>query len=117
MDIDRDRSIGIVHRLPADARGRKLKLPFIATARLTRHRLTRQQDTGCAAAVKRVALHSLPSGPGSAPKPTRRVRGLFPIALWLLISGSNDSSAEILGNARIGFTAERVLVLDGRRFV
>jgi hypothetical protein len=30
---------------------------------------------------------------------------------------STDLSAEILGDARVGFTAERVLVLDGRRYV
>jgi hypothetical protein len=42
---------------------------------------------------------------------------LFPIAFWLLMLGSPHLSAETLGDARVGFSAERVLVLDGRRYV
>jgi hypothetical protein len=45
------------------------------------------------------------------------MRHLSLIAFSLLMSGSASSSAEVLGDARVGFTAERVLVLDGRRYV
>jgi len=46
-----------------------------------------------------------------------RARRLSPIALLLSILPSTHPSAETLGDARVGFTAERVLILDGRRFV
>ena len=46
-----------------------------------------------------------------------RARCLSPIALLLSILPSTHPSAETLGDARVGFTAERVLILDGRRFV
>ena len=39
------------------------------------------------------------------------------IALLLSILPSTHPSAETLGDARVGFTAERVLILDGLRFV
>jgi hypothetical protein len=92
-------------------------LPFTPIPRPTHHHFTGHQDTGCAAAVQRVAPHSLPSGPRSGAKPTRCLPRLFPIAFWLLMLGSANLSAETLGDARVGFTAERVLVLDGRPYV
>src|ERR1700758_4915529 len=42
---------------------------------------------------------------------------LFPIAFSLLVLISTHAQAETIGNARVGFTAERVLILDGRSFV
>jgi len=42
---------------------------------------------------------------------------LFPIALSLSIFLSTHAPAETLGDARVGFTAERVLILDGRSYV
>ena len=42
---------------------------------------------------------------------------LIAFALSLSLSGRPAAQAETLGDARIGFSAERVLVIDGRRFV
>jgi hypothetical protein len=46
-----------------------------------------------------------------------RALRLSPIALSLAILLSTHAVAETLGDARVGFTAERVLILDGRSFV
>jgi len=46
-----------------------------------------------------------------------RALRLSPIALSLSILLSTHAVAETLGDARVGFTAERVLILDGRSFV
>jgi hypothetical protein len=46
-----------------------------------------------------------------------RALRLSPIAFSLLVLLSTRGQAETLGNARVGFTAERVLILDGRSFV
>jgi hypothetical protein len=92
-------------------------LPFIAIARLTHHRLITDQDTSCAAAVQRIAS-SLPANrPGSYLKRTGSMLCLLPAAVLLSMLGATQSPAETLGDARVGFTAERVLVLDGRRYV
>jgi hypothetical protein len=49
------------------------------------------------------------------------MRAVLPVmiafALALLPAGRPAAQAETLGDARIGFRAERVLVIDGRRFV
>jgi hypothetical protein len=37
-------------------------------------------------------------------------------ALSLVVSTSSNAVAETLGDARVGFSAERVLIVDGRRF-
>ena len=92
-------------------------LPFIATADLTHHRLVADQDTGCAATVQRVAPPLRTSRPESRRKKPSRLLCLFPAAVLLSMLGSTHSPAETLGDARVGFTAERVLVLDGRRYV
>lgn len=42
---------------------------------------------------------------------------LIAFALSLSLSGRPAAQAETLGDARVGFSAERVLVIDGRRFV
>src|SRR6516225_12329010 len=42
---------------------------------------------------------------------------LFPIAFSLLVLVSTHAQAETIGDARVGFTAERVLLLDGKSFV
>lgn len=42
---------------------------------------------------------------------------LIAFALSLSLSGRPGARAETLGDARIGFSAERVLVIDGRRFI
>src|ERR1700751_1641823 len=42
---------------------------------------------------------------------------LFPIAFSLLVFIATYAQAETIGDARVGFTAERVLILDGRSFV
>jgi hypothetical protein len=42
---------------------------------------------------------------------------LFPIAFSLLVLVSTHAQAETIGDARVGFTAERILILDGRSFV
>jgi len=39
------------------------------------------------------------------------------IAFSLLVLVSTHAQAETIGDARVGFTAERVLILDGRSFV
>jgi hypothetical protein len=46
-----------------------------------------------------------------------RALRLFPIALSLPVLLSTHAQAETIGVARVGFTAERVLILDGRSFV
>jgi hypothetical protein len=46
-----------------------------------------------------------------------RALRLIPIAFSLQGLLSTHTQAETLGDARIGFTAERVLILDGRSFV
>ena len=92
-------------------------LPFIATADLTHHRLIADQDTGCAAGVQRIALRLRARRPGSRRKRRSRMLCLLPAAALLSMLRSTHSPAETLGDARVGFTAERVLVLDGRRYV
>ncbi len=42
---------------------------------------------------------------------------LIPLAAAFLLLGRPAGKAETLGKARIGFSAERILVIDGRRFV
>jgi hypothetical protein len=42
---------------------------------------------------------------------------LIPLAVSVLLLGRPAGRAETLGEARIGLSAERVLVIDGRRFV
>lgn len=37
-------------------------------------------------------------------------------ALFLIVSTLSHSVAEILGDARVGFSAERILIVDGQRF-
>jgi hypothetical protein len=39
------------------------------------------------------------------------------LALLLLLSAANSARATTLGEAKVGFTAERILVFDGRRYV
>src|ERR1700737_2829917 len=117
MDLYRDHPVGIVHCRPSNARAPELMLPFIATADLTHHRLVADQDTGCAATVQRVAPPLWTSRPESRRKKPSRLLCLFPAAVLLSMLGSTHSPAETLGDARVGFTAERVLVLDGRRYV
>ena len=46
-----------------------------------------------------------------------RALRLSPIPLSLSMLLSTQALAETLGDARVGFTAERVLILDGRSFV
>src|SRR6266436_781446 len=92
-------------------------LSFIATAGLCHHRLIRDQDTGCAAAVQRIAPRLRANRPGSFLKRLSSKLCLLPVAVLLSMSGATQSRAETLGDARVGFTAERVLVLDGRRYV
>lgn len=46
-----------------------------------------------------------------------RALRLSPIPLSLSILLSTQALAETLGDARVGFTAERVLILDGRSFL
>src|SRR5271167_184394 len=46
-----------------------------------------------------------------------RALRLFPIAFSLLVLVSTHAHAETIGDAQVGFTAERVLILDGRSFV
>jgi hypothetical protein len=46
-----------------------------------------------------------------------RIRVVFLLLAVLLAVGGAAASAETLGEARVGFSAERVLVFDGRRFV
>jgi hypothetical protein len=46
-----------------------------------------------------------------------RALRLFPIVFWLPMLLSTHGQAETIGDARVGFTAERVLILDGRSFV
>jgi len=92
-------------------------LPFIATARLTDHRLGTDQDTGCAAAVQRIAPGLRARSPGSRRKRLCCMLRLLPAAVLLSMLGATRSPAETLGDARVGFAAERVLVLDGRRYV
>ena len=46
-----------------------------------------------------------------------RALRLFPIAFSLPVLLSTHAQAETIGDARVGFTAERVLILDGRSFV
>src|SRR5262249_42928672 len=41
----------------------------------------------------------------------------LPAAVLLSALGATQSPSETLGDARVGFTAERVLVVDGRRYV
>src|SRR5262249_33714779 len=43
-----------------------------------------------------------------------RASGFFLIALSLAIPGT--ASAETIGNARVGFSAERVLIIDGQNY-
>jgi hypothetical protein len=92
-------------------------LPFIATARLTYHRLITDQDTGCAAAVQRIASRLRARRPGSRRKRPSCMLCLLPAAFLLSMFGATQSPAETLGDARVGFTAQRVLVVDGRRYV
>jgi hypothetical protein len=92
-------------------------LPFIATARLTDLRLITDQDTGCAAAVQRVAPHLRANRAGSCLKRLSSMLCLLPAAVLLSMLGATQSPAETLGDARVGFTAERVLVFDGHRYV
>ncbi len=92
-------------------------LSFIATAGLCHHRLIRDQDTGCAAAVQRIAPRLRANRPGSFLKRLSSKLCLLPAAVLLSMLGATQSPAETLGDARVGFTAERVLVLDGRRYV
>jgi hypothetical protein len=92
-------------------------LPFIATARLTHHRLIADQDTGCAAAVQRIAPRLRANRTGSPLKRLSSMLCLLPAAILLSMFGATQSGAETLGDARVGFTAERVLVFDGRRYV
>ena len=92
-------------------------LPFIATVDLAHYQLIADQDTGCAAAVQRLAPPLRASRPVSRRKKSSRMLWLFPAAALLSILASTHSPAETLGDARVGFTAERVLVLDGRRYV
>jgi len=42
---------------------------------------------------------------------------MSPIGFSLLVLVSTHAQAETIGDARVGFTAERVLILDGRSFV
>jgi hypothetical protein len=42
---------------------------------------------------------------------------LSPITLLLSLFLSAHAVGETLGDARVGFSAERILVLDGRRYV
>ena len=42
---------------------------------------------------------------------------MSPIGFSLLVLVSTHAQAETIGDARVGFTAERVLILDGRIFV
>ena len=46
-----------------------------------------------------------------------RALRLSPIAFSLSVLLSTHAQAETIGDARVGFTAERVLILDGRSFV
>lgn len=46
-----------------------------------------------------------------------RAIALILFALCVVLPGRPRARAETLGEARIGFSAERVLVIDGRRFV
>jgi hypothetical protein len=46
-----------------------------------------------------------------------RALRLSPIAFSLLVLLSTHAQAETIGDAQVGFTAERVLILDGRSFV
>src|SRR6516165_8582247 len=48
---------------------------------------------------------------------TMRALRLSPIAFSLPVLLSTNAQAETIGDARVGFTAERVLILDGRSFV
>src|ERR1700758_4382741 len=117
MDFYRNHSVGIFHCRSSYARARKLMLPFIATAHLTYYRLIADQDTGCAAAVQRIALRLRANRPGSLLKLLSSLLCLLPTAILLSMFGATESRAETLGDARVGFTAERVLVFDGRRYV
>ena len=92
-------------------------LRFIATADLTHHPLIADQDTGCAATVQRIAPSLRASRPGSRRKRPSRMLCLLSAAVLLSALGSTHAQADTLGNARVGFTAERVLVLDGRRYI
>ena len=92
-------------------------LPFIATACLTHHRSNADQDTGCAAAVQRIAPRLRANRPRSCLKRLSSKLYLLPAAVLLSMLGTIQSPAETLGDARVGFTAERVLVFDGRRYV
>jgi hypothetical protein len=92
-------------------------LPFIATVRLTQHQLITDQDTGCAAAVQRIAPRLRARHLESRRKRLSCMLRLFPAAVLLSMLGATQSPAETLGDARVGFTAERALVLNGRRYV
>jgi hypothetical protein len=46
-----------------------------------------------------------------------RTIGLVPLAFLLVLAGAPAAFALTLENARVGFTAERILVLDGRSYV
>ncbi|MBV8937548.1 MAG: hypothetical protein JO095_17325, partial [Alphaproteobacteria bacterium] len=44
-------------------------------------------------------------------------RALTALSLLLLLPAAAPASGETLGDARVGFSAERVLVIDGQRYV
>jgi len=95
-----------------------LILPFIATACLNQSSFIVPQDKGCEAAVQHVAKP--PEWPPINPKRTydesMRAPRLPLMIIFLSLLVSAPATGETLGDARVGFSAERVLVIDGQSY-
>src|SRR5712672_2911116 len=130
MNPDRDSAAGIVHRGLRTRFSRRYAppLPFIAAAS-SQTVLRASKDRACSASVQRAAKppHWLPIS-RRHPCQGLEMRALQMrtlhlalrftlIALASLLPYLREALAETLGDARVGFSAERVLIIDGQSYV
>jgi len=95
-----------------------LILPFIATACLNQSSFIVPQDKGCEAAVQHVAKPPewRPINPKRTYDESMRAPRLPLMIIFLSLLVSAPATGETLGDARVGFSAERVLVIDGQSY-